>query len=128
MKVTYDGANSRVRVSGCFRKRFEVTVGLHQESVLSLLLFAIVIEALSQECHIGCLWELLYADDLVIMSDRLQAWRTSLDAWGLRINVGKTKVLELLSEAQKPMKNVKWPCSVCSKEVGVNSILYQTCS
>ena len=135
VKVMYDGANSRVRVNGCFTERFEVTVGVHQGSALSPLLFAIVMEALSRECRIACPLELLYADDLVIMSDhlddlkiQLQAWRTSPDTWGLRINVGKTKILGSSGEAQKPTRNVKWPCGVCSEGVGVNSILCQTCN
>ena len=91
-------------------------------------------EALSREC-IGCPLELLYADDLVIMRDnlenlniQLQAWKSSLDIGGLRINVGKTKILGSSDEAQKPTRNVKWPCGVCSKGVGVNSILCQTCN
>ena len=92
---------------------------VHQGSFLSMLLFAIAIEALSCECHINCPWELLYADDLGIMSDnledlkiQLQAWKTSLDTLGVRINVGNTKIHGSLGD-----KNVKWPCGVCSKEV-----------
>ena len=133
VKVMYNGANSRVRVNGSFSERSEVTVGVHQFSVLSPLLFAIVMEALSRECRIGCPWELLYADDFVIMSDnledlntQLQAWRSFLDTRGLRINVGKIKMLGSSGEAQKPTRNVKWPYGVCSKGVGVNSILCQT--
>ena len=71
-------------------------------------------EALSRQCRTGCPWELLYADDLVIMSDnlehlkiQLQAWRTSLETWGLRINVAKTKILGTSGEDQKPTRNVK---------------------
>ena len=45
---------------------------------LSLLLFAIVMEALSHECHIGSPWELLYADYLVIMSDNLEDLKIQL--------------------------------------------------
>ena len=41
-------------------------VGVHQGSVLSPLLFIIVLEALSREFRTGCPWELLYADDLMI--------------------------------------------------------------
>ena len=47
LKVRYDDANSRVRVSGCFSDRFEVTIGVQEGSVLSLLVFATVMEALS---------------------------------------------------------------------------------
>ena len=50
-------------------------------------------ETLSHACCIGCPWELLYADDLVIMSNNLedleihlQPWRTALDTRGLKIN------------------------------------------
>ena len=91
--------------------------------------------SLSRECRIACPWELLYADDVVIMSDnfedlkiQLQTCRTSLETRGLRINVGETKILGPSGEDQKPTRNVKWPCSVCSKGVGVNLILCQTCN
>ena len=47
MKVMYDGANSRLRLNDYFGERFEGTVDVHQGSILSPLLFAIVIEALS---------------------------------------------------------------------------------
>ena len=133
VKVMYDGSNSRVKVNGCFSERFEVTVGGHQGSVLSPLLFAIAMEALSRECRIGSPRELLYANDLVIMSDnlgdlkiQLQTWGTSLETRGLKINVGKTKIFGLSGEVQKPTRNVKWPCGMCSKGVGVNSLLCQT--
>ena len=46
VKVMYDGANSKVRLNSYFSERFEVTVGVHQGSVLSPFLFAIVMEAL----------------------------------------------------------------------------------
>ena len=44
-------------------------VGVHQGSVLSPLLFTIVLEALSRTFRVGLLWELLYADDLVLMAE-----------------------------------------------------------
>ena len=57
-----------LRVNGCFSERFEVTFSVHQGSVLSQLLFANVMEALSWGCQIGCAWKLLYTDDLAILS------------------------------------------------------------
>ena len=46
-------------------------VGVHQGSVLSPLLFIIVLEAMSREFRCGVPWEDLYADDLVIIAESL---------------------------------------------------------
>ena len=56
-----------VRVGEGCSEEFEVKVGVHQGSVLSLVLFIIVLEALSREFLCGVSWEDLYADDLVII-------------------------------------------------------------
>ena len=53
----------------CESREFEVKVGVHQGSVLSLLLFIIVLEALSKEFRKGLPWELLYADDLALIAE-----------------------------------------------------------
>ena len=45
----YANARSWVRVGEGYSKEFEVKVGVHQGSVLSPLLFIIVLEALSRE-------------------------------------------------------------------------------
>ena len=63
---------SQLRVGEGFSQEFEVKVGAHQGSVLSTLLFIIVLEALSLEFWAGVLWEDLYADDLVIIADSLE--------------------------------------------------------
>ena len=47
-------------------------VGVHQDSVLSLLLFIIVLKALSCEFGCGVPWEDLYSDDLVIIAESLE--------------------------------------------------------
>ena len=49
----YANARSRVHVGEDFSKEFEVKVGVHQGSVLSPLLFIIVLEALSREFRAG---------------------------------------------------------------------------
>ena len=53
-------------------EEFEVKVGVHQGSVLSPLLFIIVLEALSREFRSRVPWEDLCADDLVINAELLQ--------------------------------------------------------
>ena len=57
-------------------------------------------EALSQEFRTGCPWELLYADDLVIVADSLEELtekfrlcKQGMESKGLRVNMTKTKFL-----------------------------------
>ena len=49
----YSNARSHVRVVEGYSEEFEVKVGVHQGSVLSLLLFILMLEALSHEFHCG---------------------------------------------------------------------------
>ena len=58
----YANARSQVFVGKGYNHEFEVKVGVHQGSVLSPLLFIIMLEALSGEFHSGVPWEDLYAD------------------------------------------------------------------
>ena len=44
-----------------------MNVGVHQGSVLSPLLFIIVMEAVTHNVREGLPWEILYADDLVLV-------------------------------------------------------------
>ena len=69
----YSNARRRVRVGEGYSEEFGAKVGVNQGSVLSPLLFNIVLEALSREFHCGVPWEDLYADDLVIIAESLEA-------------------------------------------------------
>ena len=51
---------------------FDVKVRAHQGSVLSLLLFIIVMEALSRKFRVGIPWELLHANDLSVIAESLE--------------------------------------------------------
>ena len=62
----YQEVRSRVRVRDEYSNSFDVRVNVHQGSVLSPLLFVIVLEAFSMEFLTGCPWEILYADDLMV--------------------------------------------------------------
>ena len=97
----YKDVRSRVRVGDGYSEEFGVGVGVHQGSVLSPLLFIIVLEALSREFRRGCPWELLYADDLMISAEsmaellvKVQTWKTEMEKKGLRVNMRKTKIME----------------------------------
>ena len=100
IKAMYVGATTAVRVNDKESAEFEVKVGVHQGSVLSPLLFIIVMDALSAEFRDGLPWELLYADDLVLMADsesellvKIAWWKTGIETKRFRVNMGKTKVM-----------------------------------
>ena len=102
IRAMYEDATTKVRLNGKESNAFSVRVGVHQGSVLSPLMFIIVLEALSREFREGMPMELLYADDLVLMSeseellmDKLRKWKNGMEAKGLRVNAGKTKVMQL---------------------------------
>ena len=131
----YTNARSRVRVDDTYSDDFSVKVGVHQGSVLSPLLFIIVLEALSKEFRTGCPWELLYADDLVIVDetmekvvDRLKVWKDNLEAKGLRVNLSKTKVMVSGPELQTLKDSGQYPCAVCRNGVRCNAIQCSLCT
>ena len=63
-----DGSKTNVRVESAYSEEFEVNVGVHQGSVLSPLLLAIVVDVITENKLRDVVDELLYADDFVLMS------------------------------------------------------------
>ena len=53
-------------------EEFEVKVGMHHGSVLS---FAVVVDVVTEFSREGALSELLYADDLFLMSETIERLR-----------------------------------------------------
>ena len=127
----YKDLRSRVRVGDGYSEEFGVGVGVHQGSVLSPLLFIIVLEALSREFRTGCLWELLYADDLMISAEsmeellvKVQTWKTEMEKKGLHVNMGKTKNMESGINLDVLKKSGKYPCDVCQSGVGSSNAIF----
>jgi len=57
-------------------------------------------ETISREFRVALPWELLYADDLVVIAEteedlikRLNAWENTVENRGMRVNMNKTKVM-----------------------------------
>jgi len=80
---------------------FEVKVGMHQGSALSSLLFVIVVEAISSKFRVALPWELLNADDLVLvviaeteedLIKRLNEWKNNVENRGMGINMNKPRL------------------------------------
>ena len=68
----YHGAKTKVRVGLELSQEFLIQVGVHQGSVLSLLLFAIAVDAISENAREGLMNEILYVDNLVLMSECIE--------------------------------------------------------
>ena len=86
----YKGAKTRVRVDSELSEKFEVKVGMHQEPVLRHIPFPLKVD--------GALSELLYADDLVQLSETIEGlrnkflkWKEAFESNGLRVNFGKPR-------------------------------------
>ena len=130
----YTNVGGRVRVGDGYSDEFGVKVGVHQGSVLSPLLFIIVLEALSREFRSGVPWEDLYADDLAIIADsmdecvsRLLVWKEAMEKKGLRVNAKKTKIMICGTNLDLLQSSGKFPCGVCRTGVGNSSILCNSC-
>ena len=129
----YSNAQSHVRVTGQYNEEYDVGIGVRQGYVLSLLLFILVMEALSREFRTGVPLDLLYTDDLMLIADtqeecipKHKAWKAGMESKGLSANM-KTKFLVSAAGHNFLKKSGKYPCVVCSNGVGCNSILCSQC-
>ena len=76
---------------------FSLKISVHQGTVLSPLLFIIVMEALSRGFKVCCSWEFLHADDVVLLAETFEdlkkklaaIWKNIVMAKGLRVNAIK---------------------------------------
>ena len=65
----YRGARTRVRFNCELSEEFEVTLVLHQGSMVSPFHFALLVDVATEFARESALSELLYADSLVLMSE-----------------------------------------------------------
>ena len=79
--------------------------------------------------------EFLCADDVVLMSEIIEGlrnkflkWKEDFESKGLKVYLGKTKVLVSGSITKDGLSKSKVdPCGVCSLRVMDNSVLYLQC-
>ena len=88
---------------------------------------------MSEHAREGLLNEILYADDLVLMSEnledlreRFQRWRDALESKGLRIDIRKTKMMVSGAEGEVVRSRVD-PCGICGKRVMSNAVWCTLC-
>ena len=115
-------------------EEFDVGVGVHQGSVLSPFLFSIVLDVLSEDGRKGALYELLYADDLVLTAETMKEleaqfirWKAAFEGKGLKVNLGKTKVKESSGGGGVVVLAKIDPCGVYGNRAKVNCMRCKTC-
>ena len=97
----YEKTTARMVVGEGASEEFGVNIGLRQGSVLSPLLFIVVLDLISRKTVMkDAMKYLLYADDLALVANGKQELQESLQEWnglftrhGLNINPEKTEVL-----------------------------------
>ena len=130
----YAKARSQGRVGKGFSKEFEMKVGVHQRSVLSPLLFIIVLEALSREFGLvfpGRTYMGMILSSLLTLEEcvrRLLIWKEAMEKKGLRVNAGKTKVMICGTGLDLLQSSGEYPSAVCRTGVGNNSIYCNGCN
>ena len=89
---------------------------------------------MSEDGRKSALYELLYADDLVLMAEtmgELEAqfirWKEAFEGKGLKVNLGKTKVMESSGGGWVVVLTKIDPCGVCGKRAKVNCVRCVTC-
>ena len=96
----YEKSETVVRYAIGTAECFKVKVGLHQGSVLSPFLFAMIMDRLTNEVRRDPPWTMLFADNIVIceeiskeMEQRLECWRYALERRGMKVSRLKTEYL-----------------------------------
>ena len=123
------GSTTRVLAAGGLSEELGLSVGVHQGSTLSPLLFNLVMEEATKECTRQAPWSMLYADDLVLTAEtwdgvveEFKKWKMALEKRGMKVNMNKTKIM-VTGKESVPIRSGRYPCGVCGRGVGVNSVL-----
>ena len=59
--------------------------------------------------------------------EKIKIWKKGLESKELKVNIGKTKVMKCHVDANMQVESGKYPCGICGKGVGRNSIQCRGC-
>uniref|UniRef100_UPI00358E6FB1 uncharacterized protein isoform X1 n=1 Tax=Myxine glutinosa TaxID=7769 RepID=UPI00358E6FB1 len=60
--------------------------------------------------------------------EKMNKWKECMETKGLKVNIGKTKVMASRKACGEVERTGKWPCAVCRNGVGVNSFQCTMCA
>ena len=129
------GARTKVKVGTHLSEEFEEDAGVHQGSVLSPLLFVIVVDVVTNEIKEGMLQEILYVDNIVLIAEsmaelqeKIYGWKSARKSKGLKVNLMKTKVMvsKIGQVTVKPCSK-KDPCGIFGRKTMLNVVLCKSC-
>ena len=80
----YEGSKTKVRVGSGTSEEFGVRVGEYQGSVLLSLIFAIMVDAVTEHAREGLMNKILFVDDLVLMSESLEGLKKRSKCIGMQ--------------------------------------------
>jgi hypothetical protein len=90
-----------IRTSDGDTNDFPINIGLHQGSVLSPYLFALVMDEVTRDIQGGIPWCMLFVDDVVRVDEsrtevdqKLKLWRQTLEAKCFMLSMSKTEYMK----------------------------------
>ena len=96
----YDDVVTSVRACDSETSDFPLKIGLHQGSVLSPYIFALVMDVVTRDIQGEIPWCMLFADDVVLIDEsrigvdrKLELWRHTLKSKGFRLSRTKTEYM-----------------------------------
>ena len=124
-----------MKVGTQLSEEFEVSVGVHQGSVLSPLLLAIVIDVVPNEVKEGTLQEISYADVFDLIADtmaelhkKFHTWKCALWSEHQKVNLVTTKVMmSKIGQINIKPSCTKDTCSICGRKAMANAVLCISC-
>lgn len=135
LQLYYENNTSQVRVDNSYSEPFCVDLGVKQGCILSPILFALYLNDLADLLPDGLnvlnnpVKILLYADDIVILSDSPSKLQNMIDTlymycnqWSLQLNLNKSKILVFRS-GTRISKCLKWNYGEDNIQI-VNSYIY----
>ena len=80
------------------------------------------------------MWELLYADDFALTTETQEEvelmfgeWRRAVERRGLKVNLEKAKMMVTEGEVGDVVGVGRYPCGLCGRGVGANSVMCTAC-